>query len=35
MMGTPSLLRLLQAQPVRGRIFTEEEGEVGKTQRPS
>jgi predicted permease len=32
MMGTPSLLRLLQARPVRGRIFTEEDGEVGKTK---
>src|SRR6476620_11798107 len=31
MTGTPSLLRLLQVQPVRGRLFTEEEGEVGKT----
>jgi len=33
MMATPSLLRLLQAQPVRGRIFTEEEGEIGKTKK--
>jgi predicted permease len=33
MIGTPSLLRLLQAQPVRGRIFTEEEGEIGKTKK--
>src|SRR4051812_769301 len=33
MVGTPSLLRLLQAQPVRGRIFTEEEGEIGKTHK--
>jgi putative ABC transport system permease protein len=33
MIGTPSLLRLLQAQPVRGRIFTEEEGETGKTHK--
>jgi predicted permease len=33
MMATPSLLRLLQAQPVRGRIFTEDEGEIGKTKK--
>jgi len=33
MLGTPSLLRLLQAQPLRGRLFTEEEGEVGKTKK--
>jgi predicted permease len=33
MTATPSLLRLLQAQPVRGRIFTEEEGEIGKTKK--
>jgi predicted permease len=33
MRGTPSLLRLLQAQPVRGRIFTEEDGEIGKTNK--
>ena len=33
MVGTPSLLRLLQAQPRRGRIFTEEEGEIGKTHK--
>ena len=33
MMATPSLLRLLQAQPLRGRIFTEEDGEVGKTHK--
>jgi len=26
---TPSLFRLLRAQPVLGRIFTEEEGEIG------
>src|SRR5688500_3198936 len=42
--GTPSLLRLLQAQPPRGRglpaedaqrgrVFTEEDGEVGKTRK--
>src|SRR5436190_19585079 len=33
MLATPSLLRLLQARPVRGRIFTEEEGELGKTHK--
>src|SRR5258708_26077560 len=33
MTGTPSLLRLLQVQPVRGRVFTEEEGEVGKNHK--
>jgi predicted permease len=33
MTGTPSLLRLLQVQPIRGRIFSEEEGEVGKTHK--
>jgi predicted permease len=33
MLGTPSLLRLLQAQPIRGRLFTEEEGEIGKTRK--
>jgi predicted permease len=33
MMGTPSLLRLLQVQPVRGRLFAEEDGEVGKTSK--
>jgi putative ABC transport system permease protein len=33
MTGTPSLLRLLQVQPVRGRIFTEEEGETGKNHK--
>jgi predicted permease len=33
MVSTPSLLRLLQARPVRGRIFTEDEGELGKTQK--
>src|SRR4051794_30140975 len=31
MVSTPSLLRLLQVRPVRGRIFTDEEGELGKT----
>jgi predicted permease len=33
MLSTPSLLRLLQVQPVRGRIFTEEDGELGKTDK--
>ena len=33
MLATPSLLRLLQVQPIRGRIFTDDEGEIGKTQK--
>jgi predicted permease len=33
MAGTPSLLRLLQVQPLRGRFFTEEDGEIGKTKK--
>ena len=33
MRSTPSLLRLLQVQPVRGRIFTEQEGELGNTKK--
>jgi putative ABC transport system permease protein len=33
MLGTPSLLRLLQVQPLRGRLFTEEDGEIGKTHK--
>ncbi len=33
MVSTPSLLRLLQVQPARGRIFTEEDGELGKTSK--
>jgi predicted permease len=33
MLGTPSLLRLLQARPVRGRIFTDDDGEIGKTHK--
>jgi len=33
MVSTPSLLRLLQVQPVRGRIFTDEEGEPGRTSK--
>src|SRR4051812_1549857 len=33
MISTPSLLRLLQVHPVRGRLFTAEEGELGKTNK--
>ena len=34
MVGTPSLLRLLQVRPIRGRLFTEaEDGELGKTNK--
>jgi predicted permease len=33
MLATPSLLRLLLAQPLRGRFFTEEDGEIGKTRK--
>jgi predicted permease len=33
MISTPSLLRLLQVHPVRGRVFLEEEGEIGKTNK--
>jgi predicted permease len=33
MMGTPSLLRLLQAKPLGGRLFVEEDGELGKTHK--
>lgn len=33
MISTPSLLRLLQVHPVRGRVFSEEEGEIGKTNK--
>ena len=33
MVGTPSLLRLLQVRPIRGRIFTEEDGEVDKNRK--
>ena len=33
MLSTPSLLRLLQVQPVRGRGFSEEDGTVGKTHK--
>jgi predicted permease len=33
MTSTPSLLRLLQVQPIRGRIFTDDEGELGKNTK--
>ena len=33
MLATPSLLRLLHARPLRGRLFTEEDGEEGKTHK--
>ncbi len=33
MASTPSLLRLLQAHPLRGRLFTDEDGEEGKTHK--
>lgn len=33
MTGTPSLLRLLQVKPLRGRLFVEEDGEIGKTRK--
>jgi predicted permease len=34
MTATPSMLRLLQVQPVRGRLFNEQdEGEIGKTDK--
>ena len=33
MSATPSLLRLLQVRPLRGRLFTDEDGEVGKTRK--
>jgi predicted permease len=33
MAGTPSLLRLLKVQPIRGRIFTEEDGEVDRHRK--
>ena len=33
MVGTPSLLRLLQVKPLRGRFFTEEDGQIGKTHK--
>ena len=33
MIATPSLLRLLQVQPIRGNIFTDADGEIGKTHK--
>jgi predicted permease len=33
MLATPSLLRLLQVQPVRGRLFTDEDGQEGNTRK--
>jgi predicted permease len=33
MAGTPSLLRMLEVEPALGRIFTQDEGEVGNTSR--
>jgi predicted permease len=33
MLATPSLLRLLEVQPIRGRIFSEDDGEIGKTHK--
>ena len=33
MMATPSLLRMLKAQPIEGRIFTEAEGEEGNARK--
>jgi predicted permease len=33
MVSTPSLLRLLQVHPARGRVFSEEDGEIGKTKK--
>ena len=33
MIGRPSLFRLLEAKPVRGRIFTEAEGEPGQDRK--
>jgi predicted permease len=32
-MATPSLLRLLQVQPLKGRLFDESDGEVGNTRK--
>jgi predicted permease len=31
--GTPSFFRLVQVQPIKGRIFSEDEGETGKNQK--
>jgi len=33
MMATPSLLRLLQVQPLKGRLFNESDGEIGNTRK--
>lgn len=33
MAGTPSLLRLLHARALRGRLFVDEDGEIGKTHK--
>ena len=33
MLATPSLLRLLQAKPFKGRLFDEADGEVGNTRK--
>jgi predicted permease len=33
MLGTPSLLRLLQVRPLKGRLFDEADGEVGNTRK--
>lgn len=33
MPATPSLFRILRIQPLRGRVFTEEEGEVGQDRK--
>src|SRR5262249_18696263 len=34
MLATPSMLRLLQVKPIRGRLFSEQEdGDIGKTQK--
>jgi predicted permease len=33
MLGTPSLLRLLRVQPLRGRVFSEEDAEPGKSRK--
>ncbi|HTL43277.1 MAG TPA: ABC transporter permease [Vicinamibacterales bacterium] len=33
MAATPSMLRLLQVQPIRGRSFTDQEGELGNTKK--
>ncbi|MEO6237431.1 MAG: ABC transporter permease, partial [Vicinamibacterales bacterium] len=33
MVATPSLLRLLQVQPLRGRFFTDEDGQEGRTHK--